>query len=89
MHIGFAGTPAFAAAALGAILDAGLAVTLVLTRPDRPRGRGMKVEPGPVKALACARAASRCCSRRALGTATRARSSPPCRWMCSSSPRTG
>jgi len=52
MHIGFAGTPAFAAAALGAILDAGLAVTLVLTRPDRPHGRGMKVEPGPVKTLA-------------------------------------
>ncbi len=55
MHIGFAGTPAFAAAALGAILDAGWAVTLVLTRPDRARGRGMKVEPGPVKALAGAR----------------------------------
>jgi methionyl-tRNA formyltransferase len=55
MRIGFAGTPAFAAAALEAILDAGLGVTLVLTRPDRPRGRGMKVEPGPVKALAIAR----------------------------------
>jgi len=55
MHIGFAGTPAFAAAALGAILDAGLAVSVVLTRPDRRRGRGMKVAPGPVKALACAR----------------------------------
>jgi methionyl-tRNA formyltransferase len=55
MHIGFAGTPAFAATALGAILEAGLAVTLVLTRPDRPHGRGMKVDPGPVKALACAR----------------------------------
>jgi methionyl-tRNA formyltransferase len=55
MHIGFAGTPAFAAAALEAILDAGWAVTLVLTRPDRAHGRGMKVEPGPVKALACAR----------------------------------
>jgi methionyl-tRNA formyltransferase len=55
MHIGFAGTPAFAAVALAAILDAGWAVTLVLTRPDRAHGRGMKVEPGPVKALACAR----------------------------------
>jgi methionyl-tRNA formyltransferase len=55
MRIGFAGTPAFAAAALEAILDAGWAVTLVLTRPDRAHGRGMKVEPGPVKALACAR----------------------------------
>jgi len=55
MHIGFAGTPAFAAAALEAILDAGFALTLVLTRPDRPQGRGMKVAPGAVKALACAR----------------------------------
>jgi methionyl-tRNA formyltransferase len=41
--------------ALAAILEAGLAVSLVLTRPDRPHGRGMKLEPGPVKALACAR----------------------------------
>ena len=55
MRVGFAGTPALAAAALEAILDAGLPVTLVLSRPDRPRGRGMKLEPGPVVALACAR----------------------------------
>lgn len=55
MRIGFAGTPAFAATALEAILEAGLPVTLVLTRPDRPRGRGMQVDPGPVKALASAR----------------------------------
>lgn len=55
MRIGFAGTPAFAAAALEAILDAGWPVTLVLTQPDRPHGRGMKPDPGPVKALASAR----------------------------------
>jgi methionyl-tRNA formyltransferase len=55
MRIGFAGTPAFAAVALAAILDAGLPVALVLTRPDRPHGRGMKRAPGPVKALATAR----------------------------------
>jgi methionyl-tRNA formyltransferase len=55
MRIGFAGTPAFAAVALEAILDAGLPVSLALTRPDRPRGRGMKLTPGPVKALATAR----------------------------------
>ena len=55
MRIGFAGTPAFAAVTLGAILDAGWPVSLVLTRPDRPHGRGMKREPGPVKALAAAR----------------------------------
>jgi methionyl-tRNA formyltransferase len=55
MRIGFAGTPTFAAVALAAILEAGLAVSLVLTRPDRPHGRGMKLEPGPVKAMASAR----------------------------------
>jgi methionyl-tRNA formyltransferase len=55
LSIGFAGTPAFASAALQAILDAGFGVSLVLTRPDRPRGRGMKLEPSPVKALAVQR----------------------------------
>ena len=52
MRIGFAGTPAFAATALRSILEAGFPVDLVLTRPDRPRGRGLKLEVGPVKALA-------------------------------------
>jgi methionyl-tRNA formyltransferase len=55
MRIGFAGTPAFAAAALEAILDAGFPVALVLSRPDRPRGRGMKLDSGAVKALASTR----------------------------------
>jgi methionyl-tRNA formyltransferase len=55
MRIGFAGTPTFAATALEAILAAGFAVESVLTQPDRPRGRGMKLEPGPVKALALSR----------------------------------
>jgi len=55
LTVGFAGTPSFAATALAAILDAGFRVTLVLTRPDRPRGRGLKLEPSPVKALAQAR----------------------------------
>ena len=54
MRVGFAGTPGFAAAALEAILAAGFQVALVLTQPDRPRGRGLKREPGPVKALALA-----------------------------------
>lgn len=48
----FAGTPEFAAAALRAIHDAGFAVPLVLTQPDRPAGRGMKRSPSPVKQLA-------------------------------------
>ena len=52
ISVGFAGTPVFAATALAAILDAGFDVALVLTRPDRPQGRGLKVTPSPVKALA-------------------------------------
>ena len=55
LRVGFAGTPAFASAALAAILDAGFAVSPVLTRPDAARGRGLKVAPGAVKALAQAR----------------------------------
>jgi len=54
MRIGFAGTPAFAATALKAILAAGMPVAVVLSQPDRPRGRGLKVELGPVSALASA-----------------------------------
>ncbi len=52
MRIVFAGTPEFAASALAALLAAGHAVPLVLTQPDRPAGRGMKLQPSPVKALA-------------------------------------
>jgi methionyl-tRNA formyltransferase len=52
IRVGFAGTPPFAAAALIAILDAGFPVPLVLARPDRPRGRGLKVLPSAVKAIA-------------------------------------
>ena len=52
MRVGFAGTPGFAAQALDAILAAGFEVPLVLTRPDRPKGRGLLAEPSPVKRLA-------------------------------------
>ena len=52
LRVGFAGTPAFAAAALKAIITAGCAVPVVLTQPDRPRGRGMQVDASPVKQLA-------------------------------------
>jgi len=55
MRVGFAGTPAFAAAALEAILDAGVPIAVVLTQPDRPRDRGWQTRPGPVKSLAAAR----------------------------------
>jgi methionyl-tRNA formyltransferase len=54
MRVGFAGTPEFAATVLRALLAAGFEVPLVLTQPDRPRGRGLRLEPSPVKALALA-----------------------------------
>jgi methionyl-tRNA formyltransferase len=52
LRVGFAGTPAFAAAALRAVVAAGFTVPVVLTQPDRPRGRGMQVVASPVKQLA-------------------------------------
>lgn len=52
LRVAFAGTPEFAAKALSAIIAAGFEVPLVLSQPDRPAGRGMKLTPGPVKALA-------------------------------------
>ncbi|MBN8488789.1 MAG: methionyl-tRNA formyltransferase [Burkholderiales bacterium] len=52
MRVGFAGTPEFAAVALQALLEAGFTVPLVLSQPDRPAGRGLKLLPSPVKALA-------------------------------------
>ena len=55
MRVAFAGTPEFAAAALERLLAAGFEVPLVLTQPDRPAGRGMKLTPSPVKALAVPR----------------------------------
>jgi methionyl-tRNA formyltransferase len=55
MRIVFAGTPAFAAHVLSRLLEAQHQVTLVLSQPDRPKGRGLKPQPGPVKELALAR----------------------------------
>ncbi|MFU2486266.1 methionyl-tRNA formyltransferase [Thauera sp. WH-1] len=55
LRVAFAGTPEFAACALEAILAAGYAVPLVLTQPDRPAGRGMKLTPSAVKQLALTR----------------------------------
>ncbi len=52
MRIIFAGTPPFAAAALAALLEAGHDIVLVLTQPDRPAGRGLKLTPSAVKQLA-------------------------------------
>ena len=55
MRLIFAGTPPFAAAALNALADAGHDIILVLTQPDRPAGRGMKLMPSAVKQAALAR----------------------------------
>ena len=52
MKIIFAGTPDFAAVALKHLIDAGHEIALVLSQPDRPSGRGMKLTPSPVKKLA-------------------------------------
>ena len=54
MRVVFAGTPEFARLALDAILAAGHEVPLVLTQPDRPAGRGLKLTPSPVKHAALA-----------------------------------
>ena len=48
----FMGTPEFAVPALKALHKRGLDVTLVVTRPDKPKGRGRKIVPPPVKETA-------------------------------------
>ncbi len=49
LKIIFAGTPEIAATVLRAVIEHGFKVELVLTQPDRPSGRGMKLTPSPVK----------------------------------------
>jgi methionyl-tRNA formyltransferase len=49
------GTPEFAVPTLGAVLEAGHEVALVLTQPDRPSGRKLELQAPPVKRLAEAR----------------------------------
>ena len=52
MRVIFAGTPECARVALARLLAAGFTVPLVLTQPDRPAGRGMKLQASPVKQCA-------------------------------------
>ena len=54
MRIAFAGTPEFAAVALDALVAAGHEISLVLTQPDRPAGRGQQLQPSAVKQRALA-----------------------------------
>lgn len=49
MTLIFAGTPAFAAVALEALVASGFDIALVLTQPDRPAGRGQRPRPSAVK----------------------------------------
>jgi len=55
LNLVFAGTPRFAVPTLEALADAGHHVSLVVTQPDKPRGRGMEVTASPVKQSALAR----------------------------------
>ena len=52
MKIIFAGTPVFAATALDALVQQHYEIVMVLTQPDRPAGRGMKLTPSAVKQFA-------------------------------------
>jgi methionyl-tRNA formyltransferase len=52
MKLIFAGTPEFAGVAMQALVDAGHEIVLVLTQPDRPAGRGMKLQASAVKQFA-------------------------------------
>ncbi len=52
MKLIFAGTPEFASVAIQALVEAGHEVVLVLTQPDRPAGRGMKLQASAVKQFA-------------------------------------
>lgn len=54
MRLIFAGTPEFAQTALAALHAAGHEIVLVLSQPDRPAGRGMKLQASPVKQWALA-----------------------------------
>lgn len=52
MRLAFLGTPEAAVASLRALVDAGHDVAVVITRPDRKRGRGGQLSASPVKACA-------------------------------------
>jgi methionyl-tRNA formyltransferase len=51
-RIVFMGTPEFAVPALKALIEGPNQVVAVVTQPDRPRGRGRKLMPSPIKVLA-------------------------------------
>lgn len=79
MRLVFAGTSQFAERALAGLLDAGHALVLVLTQPDRPAGRGMRLLASPVKRLALERGLEvfQPASLRATGCLERLRAAAP------------
>lgn len=52
LNLVFCGTPGFAVATLDSLVDAGFPIHLVVTQPDRPKGRGMELVSSPVKGRA-------------------------------------
>jgi methionyl-tRNA formyltransferase len=52
IHLVFCGTPAFAVPTLQKLANAGFNLPLVVTQPDKPRGRGLALSPSPVKECA-------------------------------------
>ena len=59
-RIVFAGTPHFAVPSLQQLMSTGAQIPVVLTRPDRPAGRGRKPAPSPIKREALARGLEVC-----------------------------
>jgi methionyl-tRNA formyltransferase len=49
LNLVFCGTPRFAVPTLEKLVEAGFRIQLVVTQPDKPRGRGMELAPSPVK----------------------------------------
>jgi methionyl-tRNA formyltransferase len=52
LNLVFCGTPEFAVPTLEKLVESGFNIRLVLTQPDRPKGRGLEVVPSPVKQAA-------------------------------------
>jgi methionyl-tRNA formyltransferase len=52
MNVVFCGTPPFAVPTLTTLITSGFTVSLVVTQPDKPRGRGLEVVSSPVKQVA-------------------------------------
>jgi methionyl-tRNA formyltransferase len=64
LRIIFMGTPELAATSLAALLrEPAFQIVAVVTQPDRPKGRDLKLHPSPVKELALKAPACPCCNR--------------------------